>query len=231
MSQRTDTPRSRTAFQTWLLTFDAVDDYEFATYFDIDPDTGLYMDPHVQRSWAAWQAAENQPGPTTSPAEADDWYERERAAFIAWWESQGQKKFSDTPTLAAGAGWFARAEQAASSEKKACPVGSNPLDCSTRSCDACFRLDATKYHETASSALVDGDLATQRDISDRCVPSATNAPPIPETSQEVHDTLIDAERYRWFRNECDWERRIVIAEYAEDGGQLDHHIDKARCGL
>lgn len=121
--------------------------------------------------------------------------------------------------------------EALRSEKKACPVGSNPLDCSTRSCDACFRLDATKYHETASSALVDGDLATQRDISDRCVPSATNAPPIPETSQEVHDTLIDAERYRWFRNECDWERRIVIAEYAEDGGQLDHHIDKARCGL
>lgn len=41
----------------------------------------------------------------------------------------------------------------------------------------------------------------------------------------------DGERYRWFRNECDWERRIEIAEYAEDGGHLDHHIDKGRCGL
>lgn len=42
----------------------------------------------------------------------DEWYERERNAFIAWWESEGQKKFSDTPTLAAGAGWLARAEAA-----------------------------------------------------------------------------------------------------------------------
>lgn len=41
----------------------------------------------------------------------DEWYERERAAFIAWWESEGQKKFGEAPTLAAGAGWFARAER------------------------------------------------------------------------------------------------------------------------
>jgi hypothetical protein len=41
----------------------------------------------------------------------NEWYERERAAFIVWWESEGQKKFGATPTLAAGAGWFARAEQ------------------------------------------------------------------------------------------------------------------------
>jgi hypothetical protein len=40
----------------------------------------------------------------------DEWYEREKAAFIAWWESEGQKKFGETPTLAAGAGWLARAE-------------------------------------------------------------------------------------------------------------------------
>lgn len=38
------------------------------------------------------------------------WYERERAAFIAWWESEGEKKFGATPTMAAGAGWFAKAE-------------------------------------------------------------------------------------------------------------------------
>lgn len=43
----------------------------------------------------------------------EKWYERERAAFIAWWESEGQKKFSKNPTLAAGAGWLARAETAA----------------------------------------------------------------------------------------------------------------------
>jgi hypothetical protein len=40
----------------------------------------------------------------------DEWYERERAAFIAWWESEGQAKFGATPTLAAGAGWLAKAE-------------------------------------------------------------------------------------------------------------------------
>jgi hypothetical protein len=44
----------------------------------------------------------------------NEWYEREKAAFIAWWESEGQKKFSETPTIAAGAGWFARAEVASS---------------------------------------------------------------------------------------------------------------------
>jgi hypothetical protein len=41
----------------------------------------------------------------------DEWYEREKAAFISWWESEGEKKFGATPTLAAGAGWFARAER------------------------------------------------------------------------------------------------------------------------
>jgi hypothetical protein len=41
----------------------------------------------------------------------DEWYARERAAFISWWESEGQAKFSETPTIAAGAGWFARAEK------------------------------------------------------------------------------------------------------------------------
>lgn len=50
----------------------------------------------------------------TKPIESQEWYERERAAFIAWWESEGQEKFSATPTLAAGAGWFARAEAASS---------------------------------------------------------------------------------------------------------------------
>ncbi len=40
------------------------------------------------------------------------WYERERTAFIAWWEMEGKQKFGADPTLAAGAGWFARAERA-----------------------------------------------------------------------------------------------------------------------
>lgn len=44
----------------------------------------------------------------------NEWYERERAAFIAWWESEGQKKFGADPTLAAGAGWLARADAARS---------------------------------------------------------------------------------------------------------------------
>lgn len=42
----------------------------------------------------------------------DEWYEREKAAFRTWWEDEGEKTFSGTPTLAAGAGWFARAEAA-----------------------------------------------------------------------------------------------------------------------
>ena len=55
---------------------------------------------------------------------------------------------------------------------------------------------------------------------------------LPETSPEVHDTLIDAERWRWFRDHSDHEERAAIVEYAEDRSDLlDHHIDKARCGL
>jgi hypothetical protein len=47
-------------------------------------------------------------------AESDEeWYEREKAAFRAWWESEGEKAFSVTPTMAAGAGWLKRAESAA----------------------------------------------------------------------------------------------------------------------
>lgn len=41
----------------------------------------------------------------------------------------------------------------------------------------------------------------------------------------------DAERYRWFRDHCSQERRLTICDYATDGGMLDHHIDKGRCGL
>jgi hypothetical protein len=53
----------------------------------------------------------NKDGPTVNEeVPGDEWYEREKAAFIAWWESEGQKKFGETPTLAAGAGWLARAE-------------------------------------------------------------------------------------------------------------------------
>ena len=48
---------------------------------------------------------------------SDEWYERERAAFIAWWEADEGKKFSGNPTLAAGAAWFARAESLLSARK------------------------------------------------------------------------------------------------------------------
>lgn len=41
----------------------------------------------------------------------------------------------------------------------------------------------------------------------------------------------DAQRYLWFRDECDASRRIEIVELATDGLLLDHHIDKGRCGL
>lgn len=50
--------------------------------------------------------------PATRGESPDEWYEREKTAFRAWWESEGEKTFSRTPTLAAGAGWFARAEAA-----------------------------------------------------------------------------------------------------------------------
>jgi hypothetical protein len=60
----------------------------------------------------ALEMAEKLDAPSGPKRESDDeWYERERAAFIAWWESEGQKQFSDTPTLAAGAGWLARADR------------------------------------------------------------------------------------------------------------------------
>jgi hypothetical protein len=53
---------------------------------------------------------------------SDEWYERERAAFIAWWEADEGKKFSGNPTLAAGAAWFARAESLLSEiENRKCP--------------------------------------------------------------------------------------------------------------
>lgn len=51
----------------------------------------------------------------------DQWYEREKSAFIAWWESEGQKKFGATPTLAAGAGWLARAEAASTASERVMP--------------------------------------------------------------------------------------------------------------
>lgn len=45
--------------------------------------------------------------------EQEKWYERETAAFRAWWEADGEKTYSETPTMAAGAGWLKRAESAA----------------------------------------------------------------------------------------------------------------------
>lgn len=41
----------------------------------------------------------------------------------------------------------------------------------------------------------------------------------------------DAARYRWLRDQCSFERRITIMEYADKGYLLDHHIDKGMCGL
>lgn len=41
----------------------------------------------------------------------------------------------------------------------------------------------------------------------------------------------DAARYRWLRDQCPYDQRIVIAEMADEGYLLDHHIDKGRCGL
>lgn len=42
----------------------------------------------------------------------------------------------------------------------------------------------------------------------------------------------EAERYRWFRDKCDQDRRIEILEASEGIADLiDHHIDKGRVGL
>lgn len=58
------------------------------------------------------QCLERRVDKSSTKQESDsEWYEREKAEFIAWWESEGQKKFSETPTMAAGAGWFKRAEK------------------------------------------------------------------------------------------------------------------------
>lgn len=65
----------------------------------------------------------------------------------------------------------------------------------------------------------------------RSVVSETGERALPDTSKEVHDTLIDAERYRWLRDECVYTRRVEIAEAATEDHLLDHHIDKGRCGL
>lgn len=58
------------------------------------------------------------------------------------------------------------------------------------------------------------------------------APRCPDNMPDVIDTLVDAERYRWFRDECSQERQIVIIEMSEGRPELlEHHIDKGRCGL
>jgi hypothetical protein len=41
---------------------------------------------------------------------------------------------------------------------------------------------------------------------------------------------LDAERYRWFRDQP-MERKVWIAEMSDEGHLLDHHIDKGLCGL
>jgi hypothetical protein len=42
----------------------------------------------------------------------------------------------------------------------------------------------------------------------------------------------DAERYRWFRDQCCTERKLDIIEAMDNVPyQFDHHIDKGRCGL
>ena len=81
----------------------------------------------------------------------DKWYERERAAFIAWWEAEGQKKFSDTTTIAAGAGWLARAEAAiSSSDVDLVPLtGAEP---STKEQDVYYREMQMRQEEWARRA-------------------------------------------------------------------------------
>jgi hypothetical protein len=50
--------------------------------------------------------------------------------------------------------------------------------------------------------------------------------------QIIEVTNEDAERYRWFRDECGYERQMDILEASEGvADMLDHHIDKGRCGL
>lgn len=51
-------------------------------------------------------------------------------------------------------------------------------------------------------------------------------------AEDTVDILVDSERYRWFRDHCDQDRRIEILEASEGIADLiDHHIDKGRCGL
>jgi hypothetical protein len=49
--------------------------------------------------------------PATTGESPDDWYVRERDAFRVWWEAGGRETYSETSTMAAGAGWLARAER------------------------------------------------------------------------------------------------------------------------
>jgi hypothetical protein len=43
---------------------------------------------------------------------------------------------------------------------------------------------------------------------------------------------LDADRYRWLRDQCGYHRQQEIVEASNGSGMmLDHHIDKGMCGL
>lgn len=80
-------------------------------------------------------------------------------------------------------------------------------------------LNSEQEHENAAIMMAHALLAW---VAPKSIPSASAASPDAE----------DAARYRWFRDECDLDRRVEILEVSEGvADYLDHHIDKGRCGL
>ena len=63
-------------------------------------------------------------------------------------------------------------------------------------------------------------------------PEATHvAQSMPQTSAEVNDALIDAERWRHFRGLGETDRTVILQLSEGQGHLLEHFIDKSRCGL
>lgn len=106
------------------------------------------------------------------------------------------------------------------------------LDRMIESCDESIKQENPGNHATIGSLR--GEVLGYRNaraLVERFF-AQSETPTMPATSAEVHDTLIDAERYRWFRDECSVTRQLEIVEYTDGSpDMLDHHIDKGRCGL
>jgi hypothetical protein len=66
---------------------------------------------------------------------------------------------------------------------------------------------------------------------ERALDELKKAQALPQTSIEVHDTLIDAERWRHFRDLGETDRTVVLGLSEGQGHLLEHFIDKSRCGL